>query len=93
MTQNPCYTFGLRGWINKQILNMKREINTYKDGATVRLHNKRISFKETDTKTMISFQFAGDVEPDKPACGHKCHKGKVRDTFIQMSNEAMRRGT
>ena len=68
---------------------MKREIKEYKDGATVRLHNKRISFKETDTKTMISFQFAGDEEPDKPACGHKCHKGKVRDTFIQMSNEAM----
>jgi hypothetical protein len=68
---------------------MKREINMYTDGATVRLHNKRISFKETDKKTMISFQFAGDVEPDKPACGHKCHKGKVRDTFIQMSNEAM----
>jgi hypothetical protein len=32
---------------------MKREINMYKDGATVRLHNKRISFKETDKKTMI----------------------------------------
>jgi hypothetical protein len=68
---------------------MKRGINTYLDGATVRLPNKRISFKETDKKTMISFQFAGDEEPDKPACGHKCHRGKVRDTFIQMSNEAM----
>jgi len=27
---------------------MKRQINTYLDGATVRLPNKRISFKETD---------------------------------------------
>lgn len=68
---------------------MKRQINTYLDGATVRLHNKRISFKVTDKKTMISFQFADADDPNKPACSHKCHKGKVRDTFIQMSNEAM----
>lgn len=68
---------------------MKNNITQYKDGATVRLHNKRISFKETDEKTMISFQFADTNEPEKPACGHECHKGKVRDTFIQMSNEAM----
>lgn len=68
---------------------MIKQIVTYRDGATVRLHNKRISFKETDEKTMISFQFAGDLEPNNPACVHKCHKGKLRDTFIQMSNEAM----
>lgn len=66
----------------------KNTLTNYADGATIRLHNKRISFKETDKKTMIRFDFADD-EADKPACGHKCHKGKVRETFIQMSNEAM----
>jgi len=67
---------------------MKREINIWKNGATIRLRNKRISFEETDEKTMILFEFA-DAEADKPACFHKCHRGKIRETQIQMSVEAM----
>ncbi len=70
---------------------MKSHLNIYSDGATVRLKNKRISFKETDKKTMISFQFADEEHPEKPACRHVCHRGKVRDTFIQLSNETMAR--
>jgi hypothetical protein len=73
----------------KLINKMKKStIINYADGGTIRLHNKRISFKETDKKTMIRFDFA-DAEADKPACGHKCHRGKIRETQIQMSIEAM----
>lgn len=66
----------------------KKTLIQYSDGATVRLHNKRISFKQTEEKTMILFDFA-DVNAETPACLHKCLKGKIRQTFIQMSNEAM----
>jgi hypothetical protein len=68
---------------------MKKGITIYKDGAVIRLHNKRISFKEEDGKTKINFWIAGDSEPDKPACAHKCHKGKVRETGITLSDEGM----
>lgn len=67
---------------------MRQKIDIYTDGATVRLRNKRISFQEADNKTSIKFEFA-DSEADKPACFHRCIKGKVRETKIQISIEAM----
>ena len=60
----------------------------YADGASVRLHNKRIVFAEEDGKTLINFRFA-DENADKPACRHLCHKGRVRDTSLKVSTEAM----
>ena len=43
---------------------------------------------QKEDSTLIKFEFA-DNDAHKPACSHKCHKGKVRETFIKMSNEAM----
>lgn len=64
------------------------KLTTYLDGASYRMHNKRITFKQENGVTMIRFKFA-DKEAYKPACSHKCHKGKVRETFLKLSNEAM----
>lgn len=58
------------------------------NGVSVKLHNKRITIIQTDQKVMISFLFA-DKNPDKPACYHKCIKGKVRETAVFMTTEAM----
>lgn len=69
-------------------MEKKKTLIQYSDGATVRLHNKRISFAQTEEKIMIKFDFA-DENANNPACFHKCFKGKVRHTFLQMSNEAM----
>ena len=66
----------------------KTSLIVFADGATARINNKRIAFAEKDGNTMIKFHFA-DADAEKPACYHKCHKGKVRETFVKMSNEAM----
>jgi hypothetical protein len=66
----------------------KSSMNTYLNGASVRVHNKKINVHEVDGKVMIQFLFA-DENAETPACGHKCHRGKVRETFVQMSTEAM----
>ena len=60
----------------------------FPEGGIIRMKNKRISFKVTEGKTMINFQMV-DTDADVPACSHKCIRGKVRETFVQMSNEAM----
>ena len=64
------------------------KITLYNDGAVARLHNKKIAFKEADGKVMINFRFA-DKDANIPACQHICYRGKVRETFIQMSKDAM----
>lgn len=66
----------------------KRKVDVYLNGARIRVHNKRIVFEEVDNKVMIQFNFA-DENAETPACGHKCHRGKIRETFIQMSTEVM----
>lgn len=67
---------------------MKKSLLTYyNDGATIRVHNKRISFKQDDEKIMIRFDFA-DSNAQTPACNHTCHRNKVRQTYVQMSNNA-----
>lgn len=65
-------------------------ITIFKDGATMRSRNKQVAFKETDDDkgVLIQFRFA-DEEADKPACHHTCLKGKVRQTHIKLSHEAM----
>jgi hypothetical protein len=67
---------------------MKNKLTIHKDGATIRLHNKRISLKEVDGTIMVKFQFA-DENAEKSACYHKCYKGKIRETFIKMSDEVI----
>jgi hypothetical protein len=68
---------------------MKKEITIYDNGASIRTNNKRIVFEEKDGKILIQFSIAGDSEPGKPACRHKCHRGKIRETTIMLSNEGM----
>ena len=68
--------------------NNKNTLTAFKNGASTRLHNKRISFKQDESSTVIAFQFA-DEDAEKPACGHTCHRGKVRHTVVKMSNDAM----
>lgn len=65
-----------------------KTIKLYTDGATVRLHNRRISFKQDEKSIMIKFSFA-EADAYRSACSHDCHRGKVRETNIKMTNEAM----
>jgi len=60
----------------------------YANGAVIRLHNRRMAFGESDGITELKFVFA-DSTPDIPACAHFCIRGKVRETYIKMSTEAM----
>lgn len=66
----------------------KLTIKFYPDGAVIRMHNKRVSFKIEKGNTTIGFQFA-DADANKPACYHICHKGKVRHTILKISDEGM----
>jgi hypothetical protein len=66
---------------------MERKVTIYRDGARIRLHNKSVSFIETENNIMIKFLFA-DTNADIPACSHRCYKGKVRETVVNMTKEA-----
>ena len=68
----------------------KKEINIWKNGATVRMHNKEINFVDVKDKDGIVIQLKyADLDADKPAVSHKCIKGKVRVSEIALSHEAM----
>ena len=68
---------------------MKANTETiFLNGATIRMHNKRIQIREKGDKTIILFHFA-DENADTPACQHRCHRGKVRETFVKMTTESM----
>lgn len=72
-----------------KIKDMERKgITIYNDGASTRLHNRRMMFKETEGSVLLNFRFADD-EADKPSCSHNCLKGKVRETSLKLSTEAM----
>ena len=68
----------------------KKKQNTYLNGSTMRSHNKVIHLikQRNEEHFSIVFRFA-DEEPDKPACQHTCLKGKVRQTYLKLSEEAM----
>jgi len=66
----------------------KPELYIYNNGATARMHNKRIVFKEADGQVFIGFNFA-DKNADIPACSHSTRRGKVRDTYLKISSEGM----
>jgi hypothetical protein len=68
----------------------KKIQNTYLNGSTMRSHNKAIHlYKDKDKEHFnILFRFA-DENPDTPACQHTCLKGKVRQTYLKLSEEAM----
>jgi hypothetical protein len=66
----------------------KTTFHTYLDGAVIRAHNRRISIVQEDGVTKIIFDFA-DNEAEKPACKHECKRGKIRRTYVKMSDESM----
>lgn len=72
----------------KKKTKKKRTVSIYQDGAVVRLNNKRITFVEKDGKIAIQFKFA-TTNAEKPASAQVCHRGKVRETLIKLSDEAM----
>ena len=68
---------------------MKTEtLKIYKDGATIRLHNRRISFIDNKRDVLITFENL-DSEPNRPSFVHKCHRNKIRETVLKMSSKAM----
>jgi hypothetical protein len=69
----------------------KSELTIYNDGATARIHNRRLTMVEDpETKDVLfRFQFATDGA-EKPACSHETFKGKVRQTTIKLSEDAIK---
>jgi len=68
-------------------MKIKREL--YKNGAIVRIKNKRISFKETGNGVFVCFEFATKENNDLPTCSCKVIKNRLRITHIKLTHEAM----
>lgn len=66
-----------------------KSLDIYDDGASARLHNRKVMLKEYEDETLLIFQNANDGNPEELATGHKCIRGKVRETQILLSNEAL----
>ena len=64
------------------------QLTRHPDGAVVRFYNKKIILKKEKEKILIAFLFA-DEDAETPACSHKCHRGRVRETFLKLSSDAM----
>jgi len=71
-------------------MTKKPYTTTHPNGSVIRSHNKRIqSVIETPGEVCIHFQFLGE-SPEIPTCHHEVtHKGKVRYTFIKLSEETL----
>ena len=57
--------------------------------SAMRLENKKIQFQKEDDKVVIRFNIFDEENAEKPACSHKVIKGKVRQTDLCLSIEAM----
>jgi len=66
----------------------KDSLNIYKDGAKVRINNKKIILHEVGDGFMINMAYATH-DASTPAVSHKCVKGKVRVSQIKLSQEAI----
>lgn len=65
----------------------------YKNGAEVKIKNRRIFFEENKDKKsfLIGFRTA-DIPTEKldiPTCSHKVIRGKVVETVINLSEEGL----
>ena len=68
---------------------MKKEsITQYLDGAVVRLHNRRLTFKEEGDIIVIDFAVA-TKDADKPSVLHRNIENKIRLTTLKLSKEGM----
>ncbi len=61
----------------------------FKNGAKVRIKNKQFGFHQVEKSIQLYFRNADCKDPEKPACLHRTHKGKMRETFLCLSEEAM----
>ncbi len=66
----------------------ENKASIYLDGAMIKLHNKRVSFKEKGDIIALNFKIVAN-DATEPACYHTSYRGKVRSTTICLSNEAM----
>lgn len=67
----------------------EKKLTIFPDGAVMRYHNRRIQFKEFDSGLMIAFQTTEFDENKKPAVHHEITRGKIMNTGIKLSVEAM----
>ena len=72
---------------------MAKSITIYKDGAEAKLHNRKIYFVENKEEKSFLIGFKNAQIPaediDKPTCSYKVLKGKVGETVIKLSEEAI----
>lgn len=67
----------------------KSKTTIFKDGARVRLHNKRLSLKDFGDRIVIKLDMI-DKDAKEPACIHECDKNILRHTIIGISHESMK---
>ena len=68
-----------------------KSLETWPNAVVTKLKNKKIEIwqsEKVNEKIFIKFRFATE-DADKPACLHNCIKGKVRETTLCLSKEAM----
>ena len=64
------------------------KMTTYPNATRTKWHNKSVMVFERDGKFWIEFRYA-DEKADEPACRHRCLRGKVRQTTIHLSQDAI----
>jgi hypothetical protein len=69
----------------------KAKIRHYSNGTVIKISNRKISVTESkDGNIILQFKHADKTEdPSKPACEHHCHRGKVRQTTVKVSEVGM----
>jgi hypothetical protein len=71
---------------------MKVKIKDYADAVMIKIPNKKIMVVERSNEDgnsyFMNFKYF-DKDADKPACTHKCHRGKVRETTVKVSEDGM----
>lgn len=69
-----------------------KRIKWYGNGVAVRVHNKEIvvSSSEQDPNAIIlNFKSFDAEDANRPAVLHQCHRGKVKETSLKLSDETM----
>lgn len=65
----------------------KIQINLYRNGAIIKLENRRVEFEEKKDGFELVFKTMKNIE--KPSCITTTVKGKIKETVIGISKEAM----
>jgi hypothetical protein len=68
----------------------KSNTTVYKNGAIVRLRNRRIVIQEDNDKGEVLLVFSNvDDKPEIPSVYHRVIRGKIRESGLKISIEAM----